>query len=997
MPRAVRRLPPGRAWLLLPLLACSCATPPRDAYSTSGGQAASGAISLGTNVAGEPCTQNGTGPGQYVIYCGTWKSPSARLQTLPAPPGSTAALPALATSSPWRRSLDNNFECGAATGVELQTGPALLMHCTRLLEGFPQIAFAALVGDKVWLADGVPAASAVMERAIALDSGRASSAGLGSVVESPGLAAVRLASRAASAGDLNAFDEALRKAGRANLEGDYAAAEDAYRATLAVQRRVLGPDAPDTARTLALQALQVSDLHRYGEANAMLARAEQLAAPAGISEESALPLVWHYEGLNLLNQNKPRQALALLKRAEQVYLRTAPAATADAGSTDDLLPTDRITAAAALGVVETQRAQAIAYRMLGDTAHATREARMAAASLRNAHLHSMKATARILRTQASVQDAAGQEDAALGTWVRAADQFAKALPGSRPFAETQLLLAGQLIRDGQTKAALAACGEAQHVLRGAAAGVTADKLAPCLDLLAAHATQGDQDAARDMFTLAEEAQGGTTSQQIALVSARLAENKRDPKVARLIRDRDDANAALSNLYAAHEDAAPNSPQATDLARQIAAAEHKRDTLEESLQSASPNYGQLVQQAVSADDIMRALRPGEAFANIVLGSHAGWVFLLRDNRIAVGTVAGGATVIDPLVRRIRTDLDEPAQTGGLRPFDTEAAATLYADLFGGVTAPLAGATALTVAPSGTLLSLPFGLLLTGPARPDALADAPWLIRKLVIAHVPAPANFVQLRHLAGTSRADKPWFGFGNFIPVSQAQAAATFPPATCRDSAALFGNLPPLPGATLELDTTRRLLGAAGEDELLGRNFTADKVESIRLQEYRVLHFATHALLQTDLACQAEPALVASAPANAANAAGALLTASRVAGLKLDADAVLLSACNTGGAGGSAPGESLSGLARSFFYAGARALLITHWDVNDKVMAVLVGATLAHAQEEPGLGMAGALARAQRELLAKAHELPNLAHPFYWAPLALIGDGTSGLGEKVAG
>ncbi|HTZ69123.1 MAG TPA: hypothetical protein VMB71_00590, partial [Acetobacteraceae bacterium] len=503
-------------------LLASCATPPKDAYSNAGANIAAAAVSLGNNSAGEACTQNVSGAGQYQVYCGTWKRPSARLQRQKA---ANADLATLATNSPWRRELDNSFECGPPTPATLQTGPAVILHCSRLLEGFPQLAIVAQVDNDVWLADGVPAAAPVIERAIALDSGRISAANLGTVTESPGLAAVRLASRAASAGDMAAFDEAMKEAARANLEGDFAAAEDAYRTTLTVQRRVLGADAPETARTLALQALQVSNLNRFPEANAMFARAEALAAPAGLAEDSALPLVWHYEGLNLLNQKRPAEALVLLKRAETAYLRVAPAA-ADAGSRyGSVVPLDRLSQAAALGVVETKREQAVAYRMLGDNGAATRETQASAAYFRNYGLHSLRATARILRTSAAVDTAADRPAAALATWERAADQFGKALPGSRSYAETQLLLAAQLAAHDQIPAARQACGKAEHVLRGATAGVSAEKLRPCLNLLEAAARGGDQKAAADMFALAELAQGGTTSQQIALVSARLAENK----------------------------------------------------------------------------------------------------------------------------------------------------------------------------------------------------------------------------------------------------------------------------------------------------------------------------------------------------------------------------------------------------------------------------------------------------------------------------------------
>ena len=122
---------------------------------------------------------------------------------------------------------------------------------------------------------------------------------------------------------------------------------------------------------------------------------------------------------------------------------------------------------------------------------------------------------------------------------------------------------------------------------------------------------------------------------------------------------------------------------------------------------------------------------------------------------------------------------------------------------------------------------------------------------------------------------------------------------------------------------------------------------------------------------------------------GALLTASEVVGLDLDADLVILSACNSGGPGGTTAGESLSGLARAFFYAGARSLEVTHWSVNDQVAAFLVADTLRRMQENPNLGVAGALRDAQLAMLADAGKgLPaEIAHPFFWAPFAVIGEG----------
>jgi CHAT domain-containing protein len=572
-------------------------------------------------------------------------------------------------------------------------------------------------------------------------------------------------------------------------------------------------------------------------------------------------------------------------------------------------------------------------------------------------------------------------------------------------ADTYLLRARQLAKGGSTSSALPVCRNAVQSLAALKAGTTPVLMASCLDVYAAEAErQKDQRQTllAEMFIAAQLAQGGITSQQIAQATARLSENSRDPKVAEAIRHRQDASAKLSDLYRKRDELAdaqrqgatiaPTAASPADLDKQIADAQTSLADADAALQAASPNYGQLVQQVVLAKDVFAALHPGEAFAAITLSDEDGWVFLLRNETIAVSKVDGGLKEIAELVRRVRAGIE--LTTSGLPQFDVADARKLYQLTLAGVASSLDGVTSLVVAPAGPLLSLPFEVLLTGPAEATNLADAPWLVRKFTLAHVPAPSNFVSLRKVAGGSRATRPWFGFGDFRPVTLAQAEKTFSGAGCTESARLLATLPPLPYARKELDAARALLGADASDELLGPAFTAEAVQKARLKDYRILQFSTHALLPAELRCQSEPAIITSAPANAPNASGALLTASEVVGLDLDADLVVLSACNSGGPGGTTAGESLSGLARAFFYAGARSLEVTHWSVNDQVAAFLVADTLRRMRESRSLGVAGALRDAQLAMLADAGKgLPaDIAHPFFWAPFAVIGEG----GERPA-
>jgi CHAT domain-containing protein len=155
------------------------------------------------------------------------------------------------------------------------------------------------------------------------------------------------------------------------------------------------------------------------------------------------------------------------------------------------------------------------------------------------------------------------------------------------------------------------------------------------------------------------------------------------------------------------------------------------------------------------------------------------------------------------------------------------------------------------------------------------------------------------------------------------------------------------------------------------------------LQNYRIIAFATHALLPGELDCLKEPALALTPQAVADGEDNGLLSASAIANLKLDAEWVLLSACNTaGGGGGRLRGEALSGLATAFFYAGSRALLASHWYVVSEPTVFLTTRTFDAYQQSPSIGRAEALRRAQLALL----EQPNMAHPIFWAAFTLIGE-----------
>jgi CHAT domain-containing protein/tetratricopeptide (TPR) repeat protein len=1011
------------ALLLLLLPVAGCQSPPPDVYvhgAVSAGKPAA-QISIGKNSVGEDCTQSASTGDSAAIYCGTWQEPSAHVRSGGA--AGSDQLVQLATASPWRVAIDTRFRCEPPAATTILGGnPAALMQCTRLVGGWAHVAMVANVSGKIWYADGVLPAARVMERSIGVLAGvmRPDAAPVSSAADA--LLASRLAAQAFSSGDVGQFDELMTAGTRANLADNTGAAEAAFRAALALQQKLLGKDNPNTATTMMSLALQLSNEGRFSEADALFAEAAKLVPNS--PDPTASARLYHYRGLDAMNQGKLEQALTLLTQADAMYVVEVPQDALKAKPTpaaahlgfvhtiatssiapDEGLLTDPRAQSALLGLIEVRRNRAVALRVLGKPAEADALLKSASDLARGNGLARPIVNARLYRTTALTSAAQGQDAQALAELQQSTLAFGQALPGSKPLAETYLLNARELLHAGRTAEALPLCHGAVVALTALKAGTTPDLMAPCLDIYGAEADrQKDQQQKllAEMFTAAQLAQGGITSQQIAQASATLAENARNPKVGEAIRLQRDLKGKLDTLYSQRDDltqaqkqGAPTNPeivaQAAALDKQIAETQAKMADADAALQAASPNYGQLVQQVVTAQEVFASLHPAEAFAAIALADQDGWVFLLRNNTITVSKIAAGLPEMAGLVKRIREGIE--LTTAGLPPFDIPDAQRIYKLTLGGVGPQLEGLKSLVVAPSGPLLSLPFEVMLSGPADPTHLKDAPWLVRQFTLAHVPAPSNFVSLRKIATGSRATKPWFGFGDFKPVTLAQARASFPGTTCADSAQLFAGLPLLPYAAKELSAARDLLGASPADELLGQAFTAETVLKTPLKNYRILHFATHALLPTDLACQSEPAIVTSDPVGATNATGALLSASELVGLDLDADLVILSACNSGGPGGTTAGESLSGLARAFFYAGARSLLVTHWSVNDQVAAFLVADTLRRMKENPALGVAGSLRDAQLAMLADAGKglPPEIAHPFFWAPFAVIGEG----GERV--
>ena len=988
------------AALILALTVAGCQKPPPDAYINSGGaRDTAAALDVGSNAANEPCSlQRGATESQ--IYCGTYQQPAGRIVA-----EHQAADPAaFITASPWRTAFDQRFQCGNPAPTTLLDTPAVGMACTRRQGGWPQVVIAARIGDTLYVADAVKPVEQVIGRAIGVMSGRVTAQPVKATPEATALATERAAEQAVNLEGVGAIAEVDRQIARGaneNRQDNYAAAEAAYRAAVTLLEKANGPQNPALAVPLARLALQISNQNRFNESSRLFARAEPLALSPAQLDPDARPTVRYLAALDQLNRNHPAEALALLDQAERDFAALVPPESlvprraAGRNGIDRLVDNvadatllQNQTAADALnGLIETQRYRAIALVALGRTDEAT-TALTAARSLYQGR--DQRLVARYYRTFGmTIAPTATEAATNLGV---AASSFAVAQPGSLPLAQTQLLEAAKLAANGQFGPVKQLCLAATQTLRSLKIGASEEQVVPCLHALSLDIGPSPataQPLLADMFSLSQLAQSTITSRQIALATVRLEQGARDPHVGEAIRLRETTTDRLDALYRKRADlTADKDANAAALTSLDAEIRKTRDQLTEAsqaLQAAAPGFAGLVQDSVTAHDAQSLLGPNEALVSVVMDSDEGWVFLLRRNSIAIGRLDGGAKRIDALVAKFRASV-EPGSNGQPPPFDTAAAQELYAAVLGPVAAGLTDVESLTVAPAGSLLSVPFGALLTGPPSTYEIGQSPFLIRKMAISHVPSVASFVNLRQAAATVQAPRPWFGFGEFRPPTLQQADASFPPQDCGPSARELASLSRLPGTIRELQVASKLLGASPNDEMMGAAFTARNVIAAPLKDYRVLHFATHAVLPGELRCLDEAALITSVPNGATDASGGLLTASAIAQMDLNAELVILSACNSGGPASIGAGESLSGLARSFFFAGARSLIITHWDANDAFTPYLTALFLGGLQANPAAGPAAALAAAQRRVLDEATgKDATIGHPYYWAVVALIG------------
>ncbi|PZU10123.1 CHAT domain-containing protein [Sphingomonas sp.] len=478
-----------------------------------------------------------------------------------------------------------------------------------------------------------------------------------------------------------------------------------------------------------------------------------------------------------------------------------------------------------------------------------------------------------------------------------------------------------------------------------------------------------------------------------------------------VRDRGEVERQIVQLrYAIAAAPADDAVSLASLEAQRRTAEAKLTDLNATIASDS-RYRAVDDRPATVREVRAALRPGEIYLKISrLRTHA-WATVIDREKAWIYPLAGSSEDTDEVATRVLNSIRDNSDS--LPFFDVVAAHDLFELVAGPARQAIVDARAIVFDLSGALQNLPAGVMVADPAsvrayrarfdlEPNDYSHVDFLASRAEISNALSPRSFLIARALP-ESVAPRPFIGFGQNAPPIEASAGMTPRPVSfgfgCAmaydDLAGIMRRVRPVSAA--ELGIAALALGNPEAPEVTGRAFTDTAMMAASdagdYLQYQVIHFATHGLPESHWGCSVVPpslltTLAAPAPPDQPQSDG-LLTFSEIARLRLDANLVVLLACETAAGvstrGGRLGGQdesaaTLDGLVRAFITANARSVLATYWKVPDGPQTVDFVRTFYATGRTDTIGMA--LRRAQTMVIAR----PDVSHPFFWAAFFLVGD-----------
>ena len=532
-------------------------------------------------------------------------------------------------------------------------------------------------------------------------------------------------------------------------------------------------------------------------------------------------------------------------------------------------------------------------------------------------------------------------------------------------------------------------------------------------------------AAAEAFQIADLARGSGV--QRALTSSAARANISDPQLASLARREQDLQQRINTLSELLTGllSAPSEQQLpavqTKIRADITGFKSQREEIKKEIERKFPDYAELVEpKPASVERTQKALKSDEVLISWYFADNVGYVWAItKDKPVQFIQLSVGRNQVAKEVTQLRKSLDPGVATiDEIPPFDVVLANQLYQQVLAPVQSAFVGKKVMLTVPHAELGQLPLSLLVTRPTAQPAKGGAtpfsgyktvPWLTRDIAVAQIPSVTALTALRALPAGNPNRKNFIGFGDPYFSSEQEKTAQkqakvsqlatrgiplhlrSAPKTSGVSSAELALLPRLPDTSLELEEIGKAIGAGDGDIFLHKQASVKQVMSTDLSNRKVVMFATHGLVPGELNGLTQPALALSSPDVTGDKDDGLLTMDKVITLKLDADWVVLSACNTAAGEGSGS-EAVSGLGRAFFFAGAKALLVSNWPVDSVASRTMMTDLFRNQQKAQGTSKAELLRQAMLNQIDQGgmKEGGNMkyayAHPLFWAPFVVVGD-----------
>ncbi|WP_211623270.1 CHAT domain-containing protein [Paraburkholderia domus] len=388
-----------------------------------------------------------------------------------------------------------------------------------------------------------------------------------------------------------------------------------------------------------------------------------------------------------------------------------------------------------------------------------------------------------------------------------------------------------------------------------------------------------------------------------------------------------------------------------------------------------------------------LRQGEVYIDLYAARDEAYAFVVRpDGTFKAVRLPTSRADLKKQIIALRTIFDAgspPARPGDPSGFNLAASVGLYQSLIAPIADELREAKTAYIVTSGPLASTPFDVLVTEPT--ESLESAKWWISSIATVRLPSASALVIAR-AHPSPNASQPFVAFADpsFSGAAAARSATEDPPGLQKGTASTpaqshfdYRRVAPLPETLDEARSIATALGAPQSSIVSGTQATRSSVLKADLSTERVVLFATHGVIPGEPPEWHKSGLALAYEGNGLQ--DSILTADDIVTLRLNADWVVLSACNTGLASGNA-GDAVSELSRAFFAAGARTMLVTQWAVESRSAADVTTTVFKTLSADPSLSKAEALAQTERDML-NGKDGALYRHPYYWGAYVLDGDG----------